>query len=166
MPRLRQALGVAAPCPSLPPKLRRAALGILPRDTLSGISERHEDEAAFYAALADNDSAKKVMGDAGLAEIAREPTKNIRVSVTVDWTVRENVRAENRVKVKRILWLRGYPPDAQARAVDGDEAGGAAGGGVGGVGTRPRRPRVRGPWYPAESHFRTRRDPSGLIRGG
>jgi type I restriction enzyme R subunit len=77
-----------------------------------------EDEAAFYDALADNASAKDAMGDAGLAEIARELTKTIRESVTIDWTVRENVRAEIRVKVKRILRLRGYPPDAQARAVE------------------------------------------------
>jgi type I restriction enzyme, R subunit len=77
-----------------------------------------EDEAAFYDALADNDSAKQALGDKGLAEIARELTQTIRNSVTIDWTVRENVRAEIRVKVRRILRLRGYPPDKQAQAVE------------------------------------------------
>jgi type I restriction enzyme R subunit len=77
-----------------------------------------EDEAAFYDALADNDSAKQVLGDKALAEIARDLTKTIRESVTIDWTVRENVRAEIRVKVRRILRLRGYPPDKQAQAVE------------------------------------------------
>jgi type I restriction enzyme, R subunit len=77
-----------------------------------------EDEVAFYDALADNDSAKQVLGDKALAEIARDLTKTIRESVTIDWTVRENVRAEIRVKVRRILRLRGYPPDKQAQAVE------------------------------------------------
>ncbi len=77
-----------------------------------------EDEAAFYDALADNESAKQVMGDQALAEIARDLTKTIRESVTIDWTVRANVQAAIRVKVRRILRLRGYPPDQQARAVE------------------------------------------------
>jgi type I restriction enzyme R subunit len=77
-----------------------------------------EDEAAFYDALADNPSAKEVMGDQALAEIARDLTKTIRASVTIDWTVRANVQAAIRVKVRRILRQRGYPPDQQARAVE------------------------------------------------
>ena len=77
-----------------------------------------EDEAAFYDALADNASAKQVMEDKDLVEIARDLTRAIRESVTIDWTVRENVRAEIRVKVKRILRMRGYPPDRQEKAVE------------------------------------------------
>ncbi len=77
-----------------------------------------EDEAAFYDALADNESAKDVLGDDALAEIARDLTKTIRESVTIDWTVRENVRAQIRVKVRRILRQRGYPPDKQEKAVE------------------------------------------------
>lgn len=77
-----------------------------------------EDEAAFYDALADNESAKQVMGDQALAEIARDLTKTIRESITIDWTVRANVQAAIRVKVRRILRMRGYPPDQQARAVE------------------------------------------------
>ena len=37
-------------------------------------------------------------------------------SVTIDWTLRENVRAKIRVMVKRILRRYGYPPDQQAKA--------------------------------------------------
>ena len=39
-------------------------------------------------------------------------------NVTIDWTVRENVRAQLRVLVKRILRKHGYPPDKQARATE------------------------------------------------
>jgi type I restriction enzyme R subunit len=77
-----------------------------------------EDEAAFYDALADNESAKQVMEDKDLCEIARELTKTIRESVTIDWTVREPVRAQIRVKVGRILKRRGYPPDRQSKAIE------------------------------------------------
>jgi type I restriction enzyme R subunit len=77
-----------------------------------------EDEAAFYDALADNESAQQVMSDQDLCEIARDLTRTIRESVTIDWTVRENVRAQIRVKVRRILRQRGYPPDKQAKAVE------------------------------------------------
>jgi type I restriction enzyme R subunit len=77
-----------------------------------------EDETAFYDALADNDSAKEALGDSALAEIARDLTRTIRQSVTIDWTVRENVRAQIRVKVRRILAQRGYPPDKRERAVE------------------------------------------------
>jgi type I restriction enzyme R subunit len=36
--------------------------------------------------------------------------------VTIDWTVRENVRAKLRVMVRRILRKYGYPPDKQEKA--------------------------------------------------
>jgi len=77
-----------------------------------------EDEIAFYDALEVNDSAVKVLGDETLRTIARELVKAVRNSVTIDWTVRENVRAQIRVMVKRILRKYGYPPDKQARATE------------------------------------------------
>jgi type I restriction enzyme R subunit len=40
----------------------------------------------------------------------------VRNSVTIDWTMRENVRARIRVMIKRILRKYGYPPDKQERA--------------------------------------------------
>jgi type I restriction enzyme R subunit len=76
-----------------------------------------EDELAFYDALETNDSAVKVLGDDTLRTIARELVKTVRANVTIDWTVRENVRAQLRVLVKRILRKYGYPPDKQEKAM-------------------------------------------------
>lgn len=75
-----------------------------------------EDEMAFYDALETNDSAVKVLGDETLRTIAREVADAVRKNVTIDWTVRENVRAQLRVIVKRILRKYGYPPDKQEKA--------------------------------------------------
>jgi type I restriction enzyme R subunit len=75
-----------------------------------------EDELAFYDALETNDSAVKVLGDETLRAIARELVQTVRNNVTIDWTLRENVRANLRVLVKRILRKHGYPPDKQERA--------------------------------------------------
>ena len=77
-----------------------------------------EDEIAFYDALEVNDSAVKVLGDETLKLIAQELVKAVRSSVRIDWTIRENVRAEIRVMVKRILRRYGYPPDKQANATE------------------------------------------------
>ncbi|MDL1888320.1 type I restriction endonuclease subunit R [Nitrospirales bacterium NOB] len=77
-----------------------------------------EEEIAFYDALEVNDSAVKVLGDDTLRIIAQELVKAVRGSVTIDWTVRENVRAQMRVMIKRILRRYGYPPDKQARATE------------------------------------------------
>ncbi|MGH2583794.1 MAG: DUF3387 domain-containing protein, partial [Dehalococcoidia bacterium] len=75
-----------------------------------------EEEVAFYDALETNDSAVAVLGDDTLREIARELVAAVRANVTIDWTVRENVRAKLRVLVKRILRKHGYPPDKQEQA--------------------------------------------------
>ena len=75
-----------------------------------------EDELAFYDALETNDSAVKVLGDETLRAIARELVETVRDNVTIDWTLRENVRAQLRVLVKRILRKHGYPPDKQEKA--------------------------------------------------
>jgi type I restriction enzyme R subunit len=75
-----------------------------------------EDELAFYDALETNDSAVKVLGDETLRAIARELVQTVRNNVTIDWTLRENVRAQLRVLVKRILRKHGYPPDKQEKA--------------------------------------------------
>ena len=76
----------------------------------------NEDELAFYDALEINDSAVKVLGDVTLRTIAQELVKTVRANVTIDWTLRENVRAQLRVLVKRILRKYGYPPDKQEKA--------------------------------------------------
>jgi len=75
-----------------------------------------EDELAFYDALETNDSAVKILGDETLRTIARELVAAVRRNVTIDWTIRENVRAGLRVIVKRILRKYNYPPDKQEKA--------------------------------------------------
>jgi len=75
-----------------------------------------EDELAFYDALETNDSAVKVLGEPTLKTIARELVATVRKNVTIDWTLRENVRAQMRVIVRRILRKYGYPPDKQEKA--------------------------------------------------
>jgi type I restriction enzyme R subunit len=75
-----------------------------------------DDELAFYDALETNDSAVKMMGDETLRNIAKELVATVKKNVTIDWTLRENVRAQLRVYVKRILRKHGYPPDKQEKA--------------------------------------------------
>ncbi len=75
-----------------------------------------EDELAFYDALETNDSAVKVLGDETLRTIARELVETLKRNVTIDWTVKESVKAKLRSLVKRILRRYGYPPDKQEKA--------------------------------------------------
>lgn len=75
-----------------------------------------EEELAFYDALETNDSAVKVLGDETLRQIARELVDTVRNNVTIDWTLREDVRARLRVMVRRVLRTHGYPPDKQEKA--------------------------------------------------
>lgn len=83
------------------------------RGEMLGLSQ---EEIAFYDALEVNDSAVKVLGDETLRTIAQELVQAVRNSVTIDWTLRENVRAQMRVLIKRILRRHGYPPDKQEKA--------------------------------------------------
>jgi type I restriction enzyme R subunit len=83
------------------------------RGDVLGLSE---DELAFYDALETNDSAVKVLGEPTLKTIARELVATVRKNATIDWTLRENVRAQMRVLVRRILRRYGYPPDKQEKA--------------------------------------------------
>lgn len=76
-----------------------------------------DEEIAFYDALADNQSAREVMGEPALRVIATELVNNIRQNVTVDWMHREAARARLRVLVKKILRRHGYPPDLENLAV-------------------------------------------------
>ncbi|MEW6181023.1 MAG: type I restriction endonuclease subunit R [Chloroflexota bacterium] len=75
-----------------------------------------EEELAFYDALETNDSAVAVLGDETLRTIARELVRTVRSNVSIDWTMRENVRSQLRVMVKRLLRKYGYPPDRQEKA--------------------------------------------------
>src|ERR1700730_2269545 len=76
-----------------------------------------DEEIAFYDALAENDSARQVMGEPALRVIAHELVTVIKGNVSVDWMHRESARANIRRHVKRLLRKYGYPPDLQDAAV-------------------------------------------------
>ena len=75
------------------------------------------DELAFYDALANNEEAVREMGDEVLKKIAHELAESLRRSISVDWAVRDSVRASLRLMVKRILRKYKYPPAKQEEAV-------------------------------------------------
>jgi type I restriction enzyme R subunit len=76
-----------------------------------------QEEIAFYDALAENHSAREVMGDDKLRVIAHDLLKSLKENTSVDWAHREMARARMRVLVKRILRKYGYPQDLQDAAV-------------------------------------------------
>jgi type I restriction enzyme, R subunit len=78
--------------------------------------ETGDEEIAFYDALAENESARQVMGEPALRVIAHELVASIKNNVSVDWMHREAARARMRVLVKRLLRKYGYPPDLQDAA--------------------------------------------------
>ena len=75
-------------------------------------------EYAFYTAVASNDSARELMQQDTLRELAVVLTQKIRENATIDWTIKESVRAKLKVIVKRILRQYGYPPDMQLLATE------------------------------------------------
>ncbi|WP_396433339.1 type I restriction endonuclease subunit R [Limnohabitans sp.] len=80
---------------------------VLEREASLGLGH---DEIAFYDALANNESAVRELGDDILKKIAIEITEKLRASTTVDWQVRESVRARLRILVRRTLQRWKYPP--------------------------------------------------------
>ena len=77
-----------------------------------------DDEVAFYDAIVQNDAAVLEMGDDTLKEIARQLVKAVRESATIDWNLKDSVRAGMRAKVKRLLTRFDYPPDKEEAAID------------------------------------------------
>jgi len=77
-----------------------------------------DDELAFYDAVCQNDSAILEMGDDVLAAIAHDLVKAVRDSATIDWNLKESVRASMRAKVRRLLAKYDYPPDKEERAIE------------------------------------------------
>ena len=75
------------------------------------------DELAFYDALSDNESAKEIMGEDILKQIARDLTMSIKNNISVDWAIRDSVQAKMKMIIKRLLKKYGYPPDKTAKAV-------------------------------------------------
>ena len=76
-----------------------------------------DEEVAFYDALEVNDNAVKILGDQVLRNIAHDLVETVRKNATIDWTVKESVRAKLRVLVRWILRKYGYPPDKQEKAI-------------------------------------------------
>jgi type I restriction enzyme R subunit len=75
-------------------------------------------EYAFYTAVANNDSARELMQQDKLRELAVVLTDTIRQNASIDWTIKESVKAKLKVAVKRILRKFGYPPDMQMLATE------------------------------------------------
>jgi type I restriction enzyme R subunit len=75
-------------------------------------------EYAFYTAVADNDSAKELMQQDKLRELAVVLTERVRQNASIDWTIKESVKAKLKVIVKRTLRHFGYPPDMQKLATE------------------------------------------------
>lgn len=75
-------------------------------------------EYAFYTAVANNDSARELMQQDKLRELALVLTETIRQNASIDWTIKESVKAKLKVAVKRILRKYGYPPDMQMLATE------------------------------------------------
>ncbi|MFK5951312.1 MAG: type I restriction endonuclease subunit R [Methylococcales bacterium] len=78
----------------------------------------NSDEISFYRALIQNESAVKKLGDNNLKELAKYVTGQLRKSTTVDWQVRDSVRAKLRNLVRRALKKWKYPPDAEKEAIE------------------------------------------------
>lgn len=75
------------------------------------------DEIAFYDALAERPEVLLLMGDETLKSLASELTEKLRASTSVDWQVRDSVRAKMRLLIKRLLRNFKYPPEGQEEAV-------------------------------------------------
>jgi len=77
-----------------------------------------EFEYAFYTAVASNDSARELMQQDQLRELAVVLTQKVRENASIDWTIKESVKSKLRVIVKRLLRQYGYPPDKQLLATE------------------------------------------------
>lgn len=77
-----------------------------------------EYEYAFYTAVSNNDSAKELLQQEKLRELAVELTNTIQQNASIDWNIKESVRAKLKVAVKRLLRKYGYPPDMQLLATE------------------------------------------------
>lgn len=92
--------------------------------------------------LVTNDSAVQVLGTSSCAPSHESWRKTVRANVTIDWTVRENVRANLRVQVERLLRRYGYPPESREKATREDAgAGGTLGKASGRREDRGKQPR-------------------------
>ena len=99
-------------------ELIKLAKEIKESDNLANELKLTDFEYAFYSAVAENDSAKELMGKDKLRELAIVLTSTIRNNISVDWTIKESARAKIRTVVKRLLRKYGYPPDMELLATE------------------------------------------------
>lgn len=106
---------------SMPPnmdELIRISKEIVASDDEAKTLGLSEFEYAFYTAVANSDSAKELMQEDKLRELAVVLTQRVRENASIDWTIKESVRAKLKVIVKRTLRQFGYPPDMQLLATE------------------------------------------------
>lgn len=96
-------------------KLAKQMRGDTEREKELGLSP---SEIAFYDAVVQNDAAVLELGDDILKEISRKLVKTIRESASIDWNLKESVRASMRAKIRRLLAKYDYPPDKEERAIE------------------------------------------------
>lgn len=99
-------------------ELIKLSKGIVEMDNEAKQMGLTDFEYAFYTAVANNDSAKELMQQDKLRELAVVLTETIRQNASIDWTIKESVKAKLKVAVKRILRKYGYPPDMQILATE------------------------------------------------
>lgn len=99
-------------------ELIKLSKGIVEMDNEAKQMGLTDFEYAFYTAVANNDSAKELMQQDKLRELAVVLTETIRQNASIDWTIKESVKAKLKVAVKRILRKYGYPPDMQMLATE------------------------------------------------
>lgn len=99
-------------------ELIKLAKEIKESDSLANELKLSDFEYAFYSAVAENDSARELMGQDKLRELAIVLTSTIRNNVSVDWTIKESARAKIRTVVKRLLRKYGYPSDMELLATE------------------------------------------------
>jgi len=99
-------------------ELLKLAKEIKLSDNLANELKLTNFEYAFYSAVAENDSAKELMGKDKLRELAIVLTSTISNNISVDWTIKESARAKIRTVVKRLLRKYGYPPDMELLATE------------------------------------------------
>ena len=99
-------------------KLISMAREIRASDEKAGEMGLSNDEVAFYDALVMNESAKEVMKDENLRELARMLVNKVKQNTSIDWTIKESVRSKLRTIVKRLLRKYGYPPDEELIATE------------------------------------------------
>ena len=75
------------------------------------------EEYAFYSVLKENDSTS-FLNDEKMKELIHTIVEVIRKNATVDWSKRDDVRAQLRLTVKKILMRYGYPPDLAKMEAD------------------------------------------------